>query len=159
MTEVCVARVVQCKSTKTHSYLAEFSENVPKIRDIFLFFFKTQPEISENSFLVALTVVTSTPCCYFCTFVFFLILLFFLYSVMASSLSEDCDLQNLSENDFTSCVFKSATRNGHPTIQIVLLEWLICPDDDIAQFEQARYVYFYNVYFRCSCDLLNARAT
>ena len=60
---------------------------------------------------------------------------------MASSLSEDCDLQNLSENDFTSCVFKSATRNGHPTIQIVLLEWLICPDDDIAQFEQARYVY------------------
>jgi hypothetical protein len=46
---------------------------------------------------------------------------------------------------YVTCMFAPFTKYGLATMQIVLLDWLDCPDDDVHLFYQARYVYFYNV--------------
>jgi hypothetical protein len=46
---------------------------------------------------------------------------------------------------YCAAIFAPVTETAHPTIETVLCEWVVCPDDDIENFFKARYVYFHNV--------------
>ena len=46
---------------------------------------------------------------------------------------------------YCTAIFAPVTKTGRGTIETVLCEWVVCPDNNIKNFYKARYVYFHNV--------------
>jgi hypothetical protein len=69
------------------------------------------------------------------------------HSIHSSSAVEDRpDDPEKPLNQYVVVAFKAVDKNPHPTIQTVLMEWLISPQDlKLYYFKKATYVYFHNI--------------